>query len=74
LSLANRFYFCLVPRSVACSLARALSWFFACVAEREKAEEEEGEEEQEEAALPLLLLLLLRCGSVESCGEREDVA
>jgi hypothetical protein len=51
------------------SFARALSWFFACVSEREKAEEEE----EEEAAL-LLLLLPLRWGSVESCGEREDVA
>jgi hypothetical protein len=68
LSLANRFYFSLVPGSVARLLARALSWFFACVSEREIAEEEE----QEEAAL--LLLLLLRWGSVESCGEREDVA
>jgi hypothetical protein len=48
------------------SFARALSWFFACVSEREKAQEEE---EEEEAAL-----LLLRWGSVESCGEREDVA
>jgi hypothetical protein len=75
LSLANRFSLSLslfLSRpSFARSLARALSWFFACVSEREKPE---AEEEEEEAALLLLMLLLLRWGSVESCGEREDVA